>query len=276
MTRRSGCEIEKFPYPPAPMIKNRERILRNLAICLLLFCSRAAAVGTNPQAEMLVVQGDAAVKAMHSPEALALFQQAAKLDPGNADILLRISQQYSNLIGQAKSPEEGLDDAKQSLDAAKQAVAAAPDNPKAHLALSVAYGRMTDFDDNRTKIEDSRLVKSEAEKTLLLNPREDIAYHVLGRWNYGVATLNPVLKLIARFIYGGMPDASLEEAVKDYQKAIAIAPQRVIHHAELARTYTAMGNTDDARKEWETVLTLKPDDNESLNDEKEAREALGR
>ena len=171
---------------------------------------------------------------------------------------------------------EALQDARRSLDAARQAVALAPENSKAHLALSVAYGRITDFVDNRTKIEDSRLVKSEAEKTLLLNPREDIAYHVLGRWNYGVATLNPVLKLIARFIYGGMPDASLEEAVKDYQKAIAIAPQRVIHHAELARTYTAMGNTDDARKEWETVLTLKPDDNESLNDEKEAREALGR
>jgi tetratricopeptide (TPR) repeat protein len=257
------------------MSKTRERTIRSLTLCMLALCHAAAGAG-NPNARDLVVQGDAEVKAMHSPEALALFQQAAKLDPGNADILLRISQQYSNLIGQAKSPAEGLDDAKQSVDAAKQAVALAPDNAKAHLALSVAYGRMTDFDDNRTKIEDSRKVKSEAERTLELNPREDIAYHVLGRWNYGVATLNPLLKLIAKYVYGGMPDASLEEAVKDYQKAIEIAPQRVIHHAELARTYTAMGNTEDARKEWETVLTLKPDDNESSHDQVEARAALGR
>jgi len=258
------------------MMRYRAHITRGVAIGLMVLCSRVASGIPSPEAEKLIVQGDAAVKAMHSPEALALFQQAAKLDPGDADVLLRISQQYSNLIGQAKSPEEGLEDAKQSLDAAKQAVAAAPENAKAHLALAVAYGRMTDFDDNRTKIEDSRLVKSEAEKTLVLNPREDIAYHVLGRWNYGVATLNPVLKLIAKFIYGGMPDASLEEAAKDYQKAIEIAPQRVIHHAELARTYTAMGDSEDARKQWEIVLTLKPDDNESVNDEKEAREALGR
>jgi tetratricopeptide (TPR) repeat protein len=171
------------------MTKSRERTIRGMVLCLLALCHAAAGAG-NPDAEKLIEQGDAQVKAMHSPEALALFQQAAKLDPGNADILLRISQQYSNLIGQAKSPADGLDDAKQSLDAAKQAVALAPDNPKAHLALSVAYGRMTDFDDNRTKIEDSRHVKSEAEETLKLNPREDIAYHVLGRWNYGVATLN--------------------------------------------------------------------------------------
>jgi tetratricopeptide (TPR) repeat protein len=257
------------------MTTYRHLLFYSAAVCLLNLGGPAHGA-TSPEAEKLIVQGDAQVKAMNSPGALALFQQAAKLDPGNADILLRISQQYSNLIGQAKSPAEGLDDARQSLDAAKQAVAAAPENPKAHLALAVAYGRMTDFDDNRTKIADSRFVKSEAERTLVLNPREDIAYHVLGRWNYGVATLNPVLKLIAKYMYGGMPDASLEEAVKDYQKAIEIAPQRVIHHAELARTYTAMGDTANARKEWEIVLTLKPDDNESLNDEKEAREALGR
>lgn len=251
------------------------RLFRGLASCLLA-ASLHPAWGSTPEVEALIVQGDAQVKAMRSPEALVLFEQAAKADPGNADILLRISQQYSNLIAQAKSPDEALQDAQRSLDAARQAVALAPENSKAHLALSVAYGRITDFVDNRTKIEDSRQVKAEAEKTLQLDPNDDIAYHVLGRWNYRVATLNPVLKLIARFVYGGMPDASLEEAVRDYQKAIEIAPQRVIHHHELARVYEALGQTDDARKEWETELTLTPEDNEGVNDIKEARASLGR
>jgi len=39
---------------------------------------------------------------MHAPEALNLFEQAAKADPGNVEIVLRVSQQYSNLIAQAK------------------------------------------------------------------------------------------------------------------------------------------------------------------------------
>jgi Flp pilus assembly protein TadD len=163
-----------------------------------------------------------------------------------------------------------------SLDEAKQAVALAPDNPKAHLALAVAYGRLTDFVDNRTRVEYSRCVKTEADKTLALDPREDFAWHVLGRWNYAVATLNPVLKLIARFVYGGMPDASLEEAVRDYQKAIELAPQRVIHHHELARAYVALGQLDDARKEWQTELTLKPEDNEGIDDQTEARGELAK
>jgi len=169
-----------------------------------------AAFASNPQAEQLIIQGDAEVRAMHAPEALALFDEAAKVDPNDIEILLRVSQQCSNLIARAKTPEEAEAYGRRSLEKAKEAVALAPGNSKAHLALAVAYGRLCDFEDNRTKVADSRFVKEEADKTLELDPKEDFAWHVLGRWNYRVATLNPMLKLIAKYIYGGMPEASLE------------------------------------------------------------------
>ncbi len=250
------------------------RIQRMKWLLPALLCH--AALAANPQAEQLIEKGDAAVAALHASEALSLFDQAAKADPDNAEILLRISQQYSNLMAQANSRAEALDYGQRSLETAKQAEALAPNNPKAHLALAVAYGRLTDYEDNRTKVEYSRYVKTEADKTLELDPKEDFAYHVLGRWNYAVATLNPVLKLIAKYVYGGMPDASLEEAVRDYKKAIELAPQRVIHHHELARTYVVMGQPYEARKEWETELALKPEDNEGVNDQKEARAELAK
>jgi len=241
------------------------------ALAALAFPPARAA---NPEAEALIRQGDAAVRALDAPAALEFFDEAAKADPDDAQILLRISQQYSNLIAKAKTPAEGLGYAQRSLDEAKQAEALAPDNPKAHLAVAVAYGRLTDFEDNRTKVEYSRYVKAEADKTLELDPKEDYAYHVLGRWNYSVATLGSMMKLMAKLVYGGMPDASLAEAERDFKKAIEIAPQRVIHHHELARVYVAEGKMDDARKEWQTELTLKPEDNEGENDQKEAQAEL--
>jgi tetratricopeptide (TPR) repeat protein len=240
----------------------------------LLLCAASSSHAENPQVTQLLAQGDAEVKALHAQEALDLFQQAAQLDPNDAAILLRISQQYSNLIAQAKTPAEAEIDARKSLDEANAAAAIAPDNPKAHLALAVAYGRLTDYQDDKEKVESSRHVKEEVDKALAIDPNDDYSWHVLGRWNYAVATLNPVLKMIAKFIYGGMPDASLEEAVRDYKKAIEIAPQRLLHHHELARAYIALGQTDLARKEWETEATLKPEDNEGVNDQKEAREQL--
>jgi Flp pilus assembly protein TadD len=256
-------------------MKHSGPLIRRLKWLLPAFMCHAS-LAANPQAGQLIQQGDAEVKAMHAKEALALFDEAAKTDPDDPEILLRVSQQYSNMIAQAKSPAEAADYARRSLDEAQQATALATENAKAHLALAVAYGRLTDFEDNRMKVAYSRLVKLEADKTLALDPKEDFAYHVLGRWNYAVATLNPVLKLIAKFVYGGVPDASLEEAVRDYKKAIELAPQRVIHHHELARAYVALGRMDDARKEWETELTLKPEDNEGVNDQKEAREDLAK
>ena len=229
-----------------------------------------------PPVAQLIQRGDAEVKARHVREALALFQEADKGEPDNPEIILRISQQYSDLMATAKNPSEATDFGKRSLDEAKRAAALAPANSKAHLALAVAYGRLTDFEDNRTRVEQSRYVKSEAEKALELDPKDDFAYHVLGRWNYGVATLNPMLKMMAKFVYGGMPEASLEEAVRNYKMAADLAPQRVIHHHELARAYTALGQADLARKEWEKELALKPEDNESVEDQKEARNALAK
>lgn len=271
--------LHPAPLVSRPMIPaasgGRSGLKRALVLFPALACL-AAALGQNPQAVQLVARGDAEVKARHVPAALALFQQAEKADPKNGDILLRISQQESDLISTARSPAEAQAYARRSLAEAQQAAALEPQSSKAHLALAVAYGRLTDFEDNRTKVEDSRHVKAEAEKALELDPKEDVAYHVLGRWNYAVATLNPMLKMTVRFIYGGMPDASLEEAAHDYKKAIELAPGRVIHHHELARVYMAMGQPELARQEWERELGLKAEDNEGVEDQKQARSELAK
>ena len=69
-------------------------------------------------------------------------------------------------------------------------------------------------------------------------------------------------------------EALYQKGFDAFKKAIELAPQRVIHHHELARTYVALGRMEDARKEWEKELTLKPEDNEGENDQKEARAEL--
>lgn len=243
---------------------------------LVLICALplAAARADNPAVAALLQKGDAAADKGDARAALATFEQADKLAPNDAGVLVRISEQTSDLIGETKNEKDAQALAQRSLDAAKRATALAPDNAKAHLALSIAYGRMTDFVSNKTKLEYSRFIKSEAERAIALDPREDYAYHVLGRWHYGVATLNPMLKMMARMVYGAMPDASIEESARLLKKAAELAPQRIIHHHELARAYVALGRRDLARKEWQTVLTLKPEDSEDRKDQREARAEL--
>jgi tetratricopeptide (TPR) repeat protein len=226
----------------------------------------------DPKAEALIAQGDAEVKAKHHEAALKLFLEAEKLAEDDVALLLRISREYSELVDEKESKEAAL----KSLDYAKRALALDPKNARAHLSVAVCYGKLTDFVGNKTKLEYSRILKEETEKSLALNPSDSFAWYVLGRWHYGVANVNGMLKMLARIVYGGLPPASNEEAIRCLKKATELGPRELSHHAALARAYTIAGKAEEAKKEWRIVLTLKPEDREEEADLAEARKALGK
>ena len=105
-------------------------------------------------------------------------------------------------------------------------------------------------------MEYSKLIKSEAEKAIELDPKNDYAYLVLGRWNFEMTQLNPILKGIAELLYGQMPPASQEKALEDFQEAIELAPDKIIHHFCYAEALARLGRKDQARAEYQKVLRL--------------------
>lgn len=247
--------------------------MKGLLCCLtVLTILNLPAAALDARAESLIARGDAEVKARHTKAALELFLQAEPLAPDDVQLLLRICRQYSDLVDESDSKADG----EKSLDYAKRALALDPKSAKAHLSLAVAYGKLTDYVGNKTKLEYSRILKEETEKSIALDPKDDFAWYVLGRWHYGVANVNGVLKVLARVVYGGMPPASNEKAVECLEKSVKLAPKELSHHSALARAYTAVGKNDDAKKEWRTVLTLKPADSEEEADLAEARKIVGK
>ena len=116
-----------------------------------------------------------------------------------------------------------------------------------------------------------------ADAAIRLNPKSDYAWHVLGRWNYELANLNAALRFVAEAIYGKMPDASNERAAECFEKAIALRPDRVIHHVELGRTYAALGRKPEALAMLKKGLSLtsrEKDDGESKDRARKAMAAL--
>ena len=83
--------------------------------------------------------------------------------------------------------------------------------------------------------------------------------------------MSGVLKALASLVYGGMPKASNEEAVRCFKRALEIAPQRLMHHAELAHVYKQMGKDDLALQEWQNTLGIRAQDSDDENYQKEAR-----
>ena len=120
----------------------------------------------------------------------------------------------------------------------------------------------------------SKLVRQEAEAAVRLDPKNDYAWHVLGRWNYEIANFNSLLRALAQAIYGQLPNASNEKAIDYFSRAIALQPRRVAHHLELARAYLALGDKEKARDEINRGISLPSVEKEDEENKARARATL--
>jgi len=237
-------------------MKTWQLFLVAIATCFIAGMS----TGLSTEVSALIGKADDLDAQGQTDAAIEVLLQAEKISPNNPDVLTRLSQDYSDKIDAPNDRSRKLNYANLALEYARRAVQEAPNKADAHVSLSVAYGKMTDFVDNKTKMEYSKVVKSEAEKAVALDPNSDLGWLILARWNFEMATLNPILRGIAQALYGQLPPASKEKAVEYFQKAIAAAPQKIIHHAEYALALEAMGRQQEARAEWLKVKQLKPSD----------------
>jgi tetratricopeptide (TPR) repeat protein len=115
---------------------------------------------------------------------------------------------------------------------------------------------MTKVSGNKQRIELSKELKAEAEKTLAINPRHSGAMHILGRWNYEVAGLSWFARAAAKIIYGGVPPGSYEQAKEWFERAIAIEPGMPLHHLWLGETLIKLHDYTGAREQLETCMHL--------------------
>ncbi len=227
------------------------RILLFLVLgCGLLAPARAS------EADRVRARAEEAEARLEPARALELYLEADRLRPDDPRTLQKIAQQISDLSLQMGDAARIGEQARKALDYARRAVELAPDDAVNVLSLAVCYGKMAVHGDTRAKILYSRLVKAEAERAVALDPNYDWAHHVLGRWHHEVAELGTATRLFVRVVYGGLPGASREEAIRHLEKAVELAPARVPHHLELGFAYLAAGREDDARRSFERGLAL--------------------
>jgi tetratricopeptide (TPR) repeat protein len=241
-----------------------------------LMSVRLALVPALPAAEAdrLVQQALAAEARFDTPAALVLYQQADALRPNDAVILQKISRQYSDSSSDVADPAERRQRCTTALAYAQRAVALQPRSAVNVLSLAICYGKLGLYSDTRTKIEYSRLVKQHADDALALDPNYAYAHHVLGRWHYEVASLGLGTRWIVRLIYGGLPEASTAEAVRQLRRAIELSPDLPAHRVELGFALLAGGQRAAARQAFELALTMPAREKYDEEAQRRARAAL--
>jgi Tfp pilus assembly protein PilF len=119
-------------------------------------------------------------------------------------------------------------------------------------------------------------IKDAVDKAIELDPRNDLSWHVLGRWHEGLAEVNPVMRAMAQVAFGKLPDSTHEEAATCFQKAIALNPSRLMHYIELGSVYAQMGRTDEARRFISTGLSMPNTEKDDPEVKSQGREVLAK
>ena len=219
-------------------------------------------------------KGDQAYQSFNNKQALDFYQKAVSDDNTSYEATWKLSRAYVD-VGETLEGDAREDYYKKAEKYARKAVEIKNDGSNGHLYLAIALGRVALDASAKQRIKMSKEIRKEAELAIKLDPNNDLAYHVLGRWHRKISNLSWIEKGFADMFLGGVPkDASNQAAVENFKKAIELKPDYINHHLELGITYEMMDQTDLARKEFEKCLSLPVSSAKDKEHKEKARELL--
>lgn len=236
------------------MSTHRKSLRRRVRRTALLSTVAAAGFFLSPKAkssetvENLIRKGDTYYSKLQPTDALKFYLPAEKMEPNNPQLLVRIARQYRHLMTDAARKEEKLALGTTAVDYAKRAVSLLPNDPDTQLAVAISYGKLLPFLGSKEQVLDARIIKSAVDKVIAMDANNDLAWQVLGRWYLNLAEVSGVKRALAQVAYGKLPAATFEDAVRCFEKAIELNPNRLMHYIELGRTYADMGMASKARE----------------------------
>ena len=249
------------------------RLFSGLLVSALLLSGRL--VSAAESADELMEKGKAFEQKFDAKDALPLYLEAEKLEPKNCQILVRIARQYRYLMTDASGKEEKLRLGNLAQNYSERAAAACPNDCDAQLAPAITLGKMLPYMPTKQQISSTPKIKASAEKALQINPDNDTAWHILGRWNRVLAEVSTAKRYVANMLFmGKLPKGSNEEAERDMKKALALNPKRLMHYIELGRIYAQMGRKDDARQYINKGLAMPNMEKDDPETKERGRETL--
>ncbi|MGK9475353.1 tetratricopeptide repeat protein [Melioribacter sp. OK-6-Me] len=249
----------------------------NVVLLLLLLPLYAQMAQT---VDELISKGDSYYKSFDNQKALELYNRAEKLEPGNYEILWRISRAYVD-IGEhmPSSTDEQKDEQlkmfQKALEYAEKAVKAAPNKSVNYLRRAIANGRIALYKGVFSVASVVNSVKADLEKAIQLgnggNDIQAIAHYVLARTHAKTSEKwKPARSVL------GLGWADNEIAIKEYKKAIELKPNFVMFYVDYAHSLIREDDYETARKVLNKALESPIEDEDDAIRKQEARELLNK
>ncbi len=208
-------------------------------------------------------------------EAFPLFQALLKSDSANVNYLQYASYCYSKTGFFLPSEAEKMKAYKTAEYLAKKAIKLNEASADAHYVYALALGRINENASSKQKIANAKLIKTQCDRSVALNPKLAGTHHILGRWHRTIAGFSAIEKTMINSFYGGVPaGGSYEDALKSFMLAISLEPKYMLHQYELAQTYYDMGKEVEAKLWAKKALEITPSNEDDQKAKKDCEALL--
>ena len=171
-------------------------------------------------------------------ESFGKYSEILKLQPVNLTALCKCSELCSRIGNRQNEKAKKTDYFRAAKTYANAAVRVNPNNSEANFVMAFALGRQTLISSGRERIAAVKDIRYYADLSIREDPNNFKSYHVLGKWNYEVSNLSLTERSMAKWIFGGLPKASLQDAITDFERSLALNPSFLLNYLELARAYS--------------------------------------
>jgi tetratricopeptide (TPR) repeat protein len=225
-----------------------------LVILSVLFCISAP----GQDVTYLIKEGEQLEKSLKEEEALQKYLEALRLSPNSLSALVKCSEMSSIVGNHQKEKAKKTEYFEAAKTYAESALKQSENDPDANYVMAMAMGRMSMVNSGKDKAKYLRDIKKYADAALAANPQHTKSLFILGKWNLEIVSLNVTEKATLKVLYGGMPPASLSEAITNFEKVKAASPWFVLNYLELAKAYKANGQSDKSIEVLNRMLKLPP------------------
>lgn len=207
-------------------------------------CSWPPSAVASPSAQEVahvssLATADKAFFALDYPRADSLYTSMLQNNPGNPDILWKLSR-LNISMAESITPHESqrrLPFYSKAVEYARTAVALDSTNAAAHTWLAASMAVMADKIGSKEKLRRAGEIRKELDKALALNPNDDVAWSILGSYNRQISKISWFQRALGNTFVGSVPKGSAEEAEHAFKKAISLNPRAIRHYHELALLY---------------------------------------
>jgi tetratricopeptide (TPR) repeat protein len=158
--------------------------------------------------------------------------------------------------------KKDLFDAAKSL--AEKALLIDSTNADANYARGLVAWRLSEVEtENKKVVANIKEAKTYIDKALAINPNHGKANYLLGKWNFDLVNTAWTKKVAVKVLYGGIPEATLDNAFKYMELSRKNEPYYVQNFLDLAKAYKFDNNPSKAIEVLNQLVKLPtrtPDD----------------